>query len=225
MRVLIVDADPEFAKAARLALRSESLVVDLVTDAGGAMESAIAVPYAALVVDLSLPGGRGVELLNKLRRNHVTAPILALTADPRPEARIEALRAGADDCLAQPVLVAELAARVHALARRVARKAGECLEVDDLVLHCDKRRAFRADRALALTEREFRALERLVRAHGVPVPAAELLQLLWHDEGAPQENFIAVLMMRLRRKVDDGFTTKLIQTRRGSGYFIAPPGD
>jgi len=224
MRVLIADSHPDFAKEIRLALRSESLVVEVAADAGEVMERAVAVPYVALVLDLDLPGARGVDLLKRLRRNQVAAPILALLADPKPEARIEALRFGADDCLVQPVLIAELVARVHALARRAARKTGDCLEVEDLVLHCDKRRAFRAGRALPLTEREFLALEHLVRARGRPVSAAELLNLLWHEEDAPQDNFIAVLMMRLRKKVDGDFSTKLMQTIRGSGYAIGAGG-
>lgn len=220
MRVLIASADPDFAKAIRLALRSEALVVDVVSASGEALERATSVPYEVMVFDLALPGADGVDLLKRLRRNQVVAPILALTADPRPEARIEALRFGADDCLTQPVLLAELTARVHALARRSARKAGDCLEVEDLVLHCDKRRAFRAGQALPLTEREFFALEHLVRAHGEVVSGPELLDLLWHEETAPRDNFIAVLMMRLRKKVDGEFSTKLVRTVRGSGYAI-----
>ena len=197
MRVLIASADSEFAQAARLALRSESLVLDL-----------------------ALPGARGVDLLKRLRRQRVAAGIIALTADAKPEARIEALRFGADDCLVKPVLLAELAARVHALTRRAGRKAGCVLEVEDLVLHCDKRRAFRAGRALPLTGRKFAALEHIVRAHGKPVSTAELLDVLWHEKDAPKENFVAVLMMRVRRKVDDGHETKLVHTIRGSGYSV-----
>lgn len=220
MRVLLAVADPDFAKSARLALRSESLIVEVVTAADDALQRAVEVPYAALVLDLALLGARGVEFVKRLRRNQVAAGILALTSDSAAPARIEALRSGADDCLVTPVVMSELVARVHALARRAARKAGDCLEVEDLVLHCGRQRAFRAGRALPLTEREFLALESLVRAHGQPVPAAELLRTLWHEEGAPQENFIAVLMMRLRKKVDSDFPTKLLRTLRGQGYAI-----
>lgn len=223
--MLIADADPAFCNAARAILRSESLIIEVAATADEALERAMAVPYVALVIDLSLPGGRGIDILKRLRRNHVTAPILALSADPKPDARIEALRFGADDCLVKPVLMAEFAARIHALARRAARKVGECLEVEDLVLHCDKRRAFRAGQALPLTEREFIALEHLVRAHGKPVSSAELLELLWHENTPPQDNFIAVLMMRLRKKVDGTGASKLVQTARGSGYFVASKGD
>lgn len=223
MRVLIADSDPDLAKAMRLALRSEALVVEIVAEAGEALERAMAVPYAVLVLDLALPGARGVDFVKRMRRHQVAAPILALTNDPQPEARIEALRFGADDCLVKPVLVAELTARVHALARRAARKTGDCLEVEDLVLHCAKRRAFRGGQALPLTEREFVALEHLVRAHGQPIAAAELLDVLWHEETRPQDNFIAVLVMRLRKKVDDGHSTKLIRTLRGMGYAAGPP--
>jgi two-component system OmpR family response regulator len=225
MRVLVADADPDFAKTARLALRSESMVVDVVAEAGDALERAAAVPYTVMVIDLAMPGARGVDLLKRLRRNHVVGPILAIIADTKLEARIEALRFGADDCLVRPVIVPELAARVHALARRAARKAGDCLEVEDLVLHCGNRHAFRAGRALPLTEREFLALEYLVRAHGRPVPAAELLELLWHEKEAPKDNFIAVLMMRLRKKVDDVHETPLVRTLRGQGYVVGSAGD
>lgn len=221
MRVLIASADSDFANAARLALRSESLVVEVVAKTDEAIESALAVPYDALVLDLALPGARGVDLLKRLRRERLATGIIALTADAKPEARIEALRFGADDCLVKPVLLAELAARVHALTRRAGRKAGSVLEVEDLVLHCDKRRAFRAGRALPLTEREFAALEHLVRAHGKPVSTADLLDMLWHEKSAPKENFVAVLMMRVRRKVDEGHETKLVHTVRGSGYSVA----
>lgn len=220
MRVLIADSDPDLAKAVRLALRSESLVVEIASEAREALERAMAVPYAVVVLDLALPGARGVDLLKRMRRNQVTAPILALTSDAQPDARIEALRFGADDCLVKPVLVAELAARVHALARRASRKTGDCLEIEDLVLHCAKRRAFRGGQALPLTEREFVALEHLVRAHGQPVAAAELLNVLWHEDTRPQDNFIAVLMMRLRKKVDGDFSPKLVRTIRGAGYAI-----
>ncbi len=225
MRVLIATTDSDFAKAARLALRSDALVVDVVGTAHDTMERARAVPYDALVLDLAIPGARGVHLLKMLKHNRIAAPFLAIIADPKPEARIAALRHGAADCLVQPVLIAEFAARVHALARRAPRQAGDCVEVEDLVLHCDKRRAFRAGRALPLTKREFLALEHLVRARGEPVSTAELLDVLWHEKDAPQHNFVAVLIMRLRKKVDDDFPTKLLHTQRGAGYFVAPPGD
>lgn len=221
MRVLLADSDAAFATAARLVLRSESLVVDVALTADDVLERAVAVPFDALVIEHALPGARGLSLLKQLRRNRVSAPILLLVADPKPEARIEALRFGADDCLVKPVLLAELAARVHALTRRAGRKAGSVLEVEDLVLHCDQRRAFRSGRALPLTDREFIALEHLVRAHGKPVPTAELFDFLWHDKNAPKANFVAVLMMRVRRKVDDGCSMKLVHTIRGHGYAIA----
>lgn len=225
MRVLIADADPAFVKTARLALQDEGLTVETASDAAEVLERAVALPYDCAVLDLALPGGRGGELISRMVRNRVDVPLLALTTDSQPEARIDALRRGADDCLVKPVVVPELAARVHALARRAARKKGDCLEVEDLVLHVARKKAFRAGNALHLTEREFLALERLVRAHGEPVSAAELLRIVWHEEGEPQPNFIAVLMMRLRKKVDDGFARKLVRTIRGAGYVVAPAED
>lgn len=221
MRVLVADTHADFAKEVRLALRSEALVVDVVSDAAGFLARAEAVPYDALVLDLALPGADGVELLKRLRRARVVAPILVLLSDTQPAARIEALRRGADDCLVKPVLLTELSARVHALARRAGRKAGRVLEVEDLVLHCEQRRAFRAGQSLSLTEREFAALEHLVRAHGQPVSTTALFHVLWHETAAPRPNFVAVLMMRVRRKVDDGHATKLVRTVHGSGYVVA----
>lgn len=221
MRILIADADAPFVNAARTALRSEALIVEVVADAEAALARVKESLYAAIVLDLALPGGPGHETLTRLRAAGVTAPILTVTSDARPETRIEVLHRGADDCLVKPVLMAELAARVHALARRAGRKTGDCLEVEDLVLHCGKRRAFRAGRAVILTGREFAALERLVRAHGIPVSSAELLAAIWHGKAEPQENFIPVLMMRVRKKVDEGQATKLIRTVRGVGYKVS----
>jgi two-component system copper resistance phosphate regulon response regulator CusR len=220
MRILIADADPQFASTARAALRSESLVIEVVADAASAIERAKEIPYSVVLLDLALPGSRGVEMLARLRKCRVDSPILALTSDAEPKARIEALRFGADDCLVKPVLMAELVARVHALARRAGRKTGDVLEVEDLVLHCTKRRAFRAGQALPLTDREFAALERLVGAHGEPVSSADLLTALWRGKSPPKDNFIAVLMMRVRKKVDDGHRTKLVRTVRGKGYAV-----
>ena len=107
-----------------------------------------------------------------------------------------------------------------ALTRRAGRRTGDCLEVEDLVLHCAKRHALRGGRALPLTEWEFLALETLVRAHGQPVSPGELLARLWHGKEAPRDNFVAVLMMRLRKKVDEGETVKLVRTVRGAGYVV-----
>lgn len=221
MRILIADADAQFCNAVRIALRSEALFVDVVGDAKAAIERALESLYSALVLDLALPGGRGVEFVTRLRSAGVESPILALTSDPRPEVRVEALRVGADDCLVKPALMAELVARVHALARRAGRRRGDCLEAEDLVLHCARRRAFRAGEALSLTEREFTALELLVRAHGRPVPSSELLAALWDGKAAPKDNFVAVLMMRVRKKVDANHPLKLIRTIRGAGYVVA----
>lgn len=220
MRVLIVDADPAFSKAARAALHSDALTVEVERDAALAIGRATATPYAAIVLDLDGAG----ELLTRLRRERIDAPILALTSAPQPAVRIDALQRGADDCLVRPVLMAEFAARVHALLRRAGRKSGDCLEIEDLVLHCDRRRAFRAGQALPLTAREFAALECLVRAHGEPVSSATLLAMVWRGMRPPRENFIAVLMMRLRKKVDAGHPIPLLHTRRGAGYVAGVPG-
>lgn len=222
MHVLIADADTTFANAARLALRSSALAVDVVLDGEDAIERAAEVPYSAVVLDLALTGASDGGILARMRQKGQGAPILALVSDPAPEARIRALQFGADDCLVKPVLLAELVARVHALARSSGRKTGDCLEVEDLVLHCARRRAFRAGQALSLTDREFSALEHLVRAHGRPVSGEEMLETIWRGKSPPRENFISVLMMRLRKKVDEGTPKKLVRTLRGKGYIIAP---
>lgn len=202
------------------------MLVKIVATAGEAVAQVRSVPYAVLILDLALPGARGWEFLRRMRRVQPATPILALVDGSGPEERVEALRLGANDCLAPPVVLAELQARVHALARRAARRAGECLELEDLVLHCDRRQALRAGQSLALTEREFVVLEHLLRAQGQPVPAAELLGLVWDEPTPPRENFIAVLVHRLRRKVDTGQVAKLVHSLRGQGYAVraVPPG-
>jgi DNA-binding response OmpR family regulator len=223
MRVLIAVADPALAQIVCRALRSDALVAELASDLEDLLVRIAALPYDALILDLALPGARGPEIVRHVRHQRHAPPILALCTGPDPAERIAALRAGADDCVTPPPGLDELAARVHALARRAGRQSGECLEIDDLVLHVAKRHAFRAGRPLALTPREFVALEYLVRQHGRPVPAEELLGILWEGDEAPAENFVAVLMMRLRKKVDDGHAARLLTTIRGVGYVVAIP--
>lgn len=225
MQVLLAAAQPGFCKAAQGALRDASIFVKTVDTAGDALVQAHAVPYTVLVLDLGLPGARGLEFLRRMRRVQAATPILALVSEPDAAQRTEALQSGANDCLALSADPAELHARVHALARRAARRAGDCLEVEDLVIHCDRRKAFRAGQALPLTEREFVVLEHLLRAQGRPVASSTLLKLVWQEPTAPRENFVAVLLHRLRRKVDEGHSRKLVHSLRGRGYAVTAEPD
>lgn len=220
MQVLLAAAEPGFAKAAQQALRDASMNVKPVATAGEALEQAHAVPYKVLVLDLDLPGARRLDFVRRMRRVQPATPILAFVAASDSSLRVEALQAGANDCLPLPVVPAELQARVHALARSAARRAGDCLEVEDLVMHCDRRKAFRTGQALALTEREYVVLEHLLRAQGRPVAASTLLKLVWQEPTAPRENFVAVLLHRLRRKIDAGHERKLVHSIRGRGYAV-----
>jgi DNA-binding response OmpR family regulator len=223
VRVLIADSDPVFTLAARRALRSDALVVEVVGDAAAALDLAAALPYSVIILDAALPGSQEPPLLPRLRRLRISTPVLVLLSDPAPAARVAALADGADDCLVKPVLLPELVARVHALARRVARHHGDCLEVEDLVIHTDRHRVFRSGHPILLTDREYALLVRLVRAHGETVPHRELLATIWQEDTPPEPNFVNIVVSRLRKKIDAPFATPLIQTIRGNGYAIRQP--
>jgi two-component system OmpR family response regulator len=178
--------------------------------------------FDAVILDRMLPGGiDGIRLLETLRAQKNTVPVLILSALADVDERVRGLKAGGDDYLTKPFAFAELLARVEALARRGKGEGPVTkLVVEDLELDLLSRQVKRAGQKIDLQPREFRLLEYLMRHAGQVVTRTMLLEGVWDYHFDPQTNVIDVHVSRLRQKVDKPFPTPLIHTVRNAGYML-----
>lgn len=222
MRILVVEDEPEAAAVLAKGLREHAFAVDTAHDGNRALEAIAVNDYDVVVLDVLLPGAGGLEVCQSLRRQGSAIPILMLTARGEPDDRVLGLDAGADDYLPKPYHFPEVLARIRALLRRGPALQSSTLAVGDLSIDTRARRVLRGGQPVRLTTKEYTLLEYLVRRKGEVVTRAEIAEHVWDDSFDPLSNLIEVYIQRLRRKIDDGFDDKLIQTRRGSGYVLAP---
>ena len=169
-----------------------------------------------------LPGRDGIEILKTLRARGAKPSVLLLTARDTVEDRVTGLDSGADDYLVKPFAFAELLARIRVLLRRTAQDELTRKQVDDLILDIQSRRAWRAGQEIMLTPREFDLLVYLMRYEGQVVTRQMLAQEVWREpnRATPLDNVIDVHLAHLRKKVDEGRRTKLLQTVRGVGFLL-----
>lgn len=220
-RVLVVEDEEKLAKAVRDSLVLAGCEVTLALSGDEGLAAATAAKFDAIVLDVMLPGIDGFTILDTLRARGSATPILMLTARDALSDRVRGLDAGADDYLVKPFALPELQARVRALVRRSGRPDAR-LRLADLVVDRLSRRATRAGRDLLLTPREFDLLAYLLQHAGQVVPREMLARDVWRQDkrGTPLDNVIDVLLVRLRRKVDEGFAPRLIHTIRGLGVVV-----
>ena len=179
-----------------------------------------------LLLDLTLPGRNGLEVLEQIRKEGVDVRVLILTSHNTVEDRVAGLKTGADDYLGKPFSFPELMARIEALLRRILPAAPrDGLRVNDLRLDAKARTAFRRDEVLDLTAREFDLLLYLVENSGRTVSREMLARDVWRETSrfTPLDNVIDVQIARLRKKIDDPFSVKLLQTVRGIGFCLKEP--
>ena len=198
------------------------MAVDVADEGHGGLGAALATAYDAIVLDLTLPGLGGLEVLRRLRERGCAAPVLVLTARDSVDDRVRGLDSGADDYLVKPFAFAELLARVRVLLRRGSPQTS-VIQVGDLVIDVASRSVERAGRPIELTSKEFALLEYMARHAGEVVTRTMISEHVWDINFDTLSNVIDVYIRYLRRKIDDPFEAKLIQTRRGVGYVLQPP--
>ena len=225
MRILVVEDEREAAAVLARGLREQAFAVDVVHRGPDALEYASINDYDLVILDLMLPGMSGMEVCRRLRASGIALPILMLTARGEPDQRVAGLDAGADDYLPKPYHFPELLARMRALLRRGPSLASAVLTIDDLSVDTRARRVTRGGDSIVLTTKEYALLDYLVRRQGEVVSRAEIAEHVWDDSFDPMSNLIEVYIQRLRRKLDDGRTVKLIHTRRGTGYVLIPQSE
>lgn len=220
MRVLVVEDERELAGLLRAALERGGFAVDLAPDLALAEHHLALTRYDTVILDLTLPDGDGLALLQQLRAGGSALPVLVLTARDGPEDRVIGLDSGADDYLIKPFHMPELLARVRALLRRPEAALGVKLGLGNLVFETATRQTWVAERNLGLSVREAALLEQLLRHQGNVVTREALEQRLYSFDSQLGSNAIEVLVHRLRRKLGDAAATVTVHTIRGVGYLI-----
>ncbi len=224
MRVLVVEDAPKMADVIRRGLGDAGHVADVADRGEAAVGMARAREYDAILLDVMLPGMDGFETCRRLRECGVEAPVIMLTARDAVDDRVRGLDSGADDYLVKPFSLAELAARLRALARRAGPRAAPVLEAGDLRLDPAARRAWRGDTEITLSRTEFSLLEAFMRRPGVVLSRQALLEQTWEDPFESRSNVIDVYVSYLRGKIDKPFGRRSIETVRGVGYSLRPDG-
>jgi DNA-binding response OmpR family regulator len=220
VKILYVEDDPEAQGFVSRALRESGFVVDTAGDGDAGLALASAGAYDVLILDVKLPGMSGFELLRRLRRAGVGVPVLFLTAQGEVGSRIEGLELGADDYLAKPFALAELLARIRAVARRQQRQAKDgVVRVADLVVDVERHHVERGGRRIQLTPKEFQLLEYLALNAGYVVSRSMIAEKIWGQGFESYSNAIDVHVNNLRKKIDRG-GGKLIHTVKGLGYVL-----
>lgn len=218
MRILLVEDDRSLSDIMRTGLEERDIRASVAyTYEEGKLEAVLGT-FDVIVLDVMLPGGSGFALCSYLRGREIATPILMLTARNSVDDRVAGLESGADDYLAKPFAFRELVARLRALARRKAAPLPQVIRIANLEVNLGSQRVTRGGRQIDLTAKEFSLLECFVLNAGRVVNRATITAHVWDDNHDPFTNVLEVLVRRLRKKIDDDFEPKLLQTLRGAGY-------
>jgi len=225
MRVLVVEDQSRMASLLKRALEEEGHAVDVAADGQDGLWLATENPYGAIVLDVMLPDIDGFELCRRIRDKGQWVPVIMLTARDSVGDRVRGLDAGADDYLVKPFSLAELAARLRALARRDDRPRPVILAAGDLKLDPAAKRAWRAGTELRLSPKEFALLELFLRHPGDVLTRSQIIETIWDFAYDGGSNVVDQYVNYLRRKVDTPFGRHDIETVRGMGYRLRRPAD
>lgn len=221
MKILVVEDETKTGDYLKRGLFEAGFVVDLARDGHDGLHQGLTADYDLVILDVMLPGLDGYQILSGLRKAGKDGPVLFLTARDHVDDRVKGLELGADDYLVKPFAFSELLARVRTLLRRSTKgRSPDRLQVADLELDLLRRRVTRAGMRIDLTAKEFALLELLMRRQGEVLPRSLIASQVWDMNFDSDTNVIDVAVRRLRAKVDDEFSCKLIQTVRGMGYVL-----
>ena len=221
MRILLVEDEARIADFITRGLSEQGYAVDVASDGDEALQWADVAELDVIILDVMLPGLDGIGVCRSLRGSGVRTPILMLTARDAVEDRVKGLDSGADDYLVKPFAFTELLARIRALLRREPVVAGNVLQVGDLRFDTTTLEVSRQGAAIELTSKECRLLEYMMRHPNQVLTRTMIAEHVWNYDFDAATNVIDVHIRNLRRKIDDSFPIRLIQTVRGAGYRIS----
>lgn len=221
MKILLIEDDQSVADFIVRGLKEHGHVVDHAANGKDGLFLAASEKYDALIVDRMLPGLDGLSIMKMLRATGNHVPAIFLTTMTGIDDRVEGLDAGADDYLVKPFAFAELLARLAALMRRPpVSEVKTVLRVGDLEVDLLKRTVTRGGQAIELQPQEFRLLEYFMRSDGRVITRTMLLENVWDFHFNPQTSVVETHISRLRSKIDKGFSSELLKTVRGVGYYL-----
>jgi len=220
MKILIIEDEAKTARFLRKGLVEAGYVVDLASDGVQGLFLALEIEFDLIVLDVMLPGLDGWQVLARLRDARRKTLVLMLTARDAVHYRVQGFELGADDYMIKPFAFSELLARVRSLLRRAVPRASETIRMGDLEIDLLRHRATRAGHKLELTAKEFLLLTLLARRAGEVLSRTLIAEMVWDMNFDSDTNVVDVNVRRLRSKVDDPFSLKLIHTVRGAGYVL-----
>lgn len=223
MRILIVEDEALIATALAAGLEADGYGVDVEMRGDDGLWQATETSYDAIILDLMLPGMNGFVVCRELRKRGINTPVMMLTAKDGELDQAEGLDTGADDYVTKPFSMVVLLARLRALIRRGPTERPATLVAGDLLLDPAMRICRRGEDEIPLTPREFSLLHYLMHRAGEPVSKRDLIDHVWADE-ALEPNVVQVYVGYLRRKIDEPYDRRAIETVRGYGYRLAPNG-
>ncbi len=218
MKILVVEDDKKLAGLMRKGLEAQGFIVDYSDNGNDGYALATTRAYDAVVLDIMIPGRDGLSILRQLRAQHLTVPVILVTARSALNERLEGLNLGADDYLTKPFFVDELVARLHAVTRRASGIPISLLQSGELTVNLATREVRRAGRTVELTAREFALLTFFLRAPGRAFTRAQICEHVWNYHFDPGTNLVDVYVQRLRRKLGADDAAPVIETVRGVGY-------
>ncbi len=221
--VLVVDDEPQILRALETSLRGAGYQVVTAATAADALTTAAMRPPDAVILDLVLPDGSGIDVCRELRR-WTDVPILVLSAVGDEREKVLALDAGADDYVTKPFGIEELLARLRALLRRVAPLSDPVVELGELVVDLDKRLVTLRGTPVALTPTEFELLSLFVRNEDKLLTHPAILRAVWGPNFRTESNYLHVYVSQLRRKIEaDPTRPRYLLTEAGAGYRLVRP--
>ena len=222
MRILVVEDEQKVANALKEGLEGERYDVTVASTGEDAFFQVNTTRFDIILLDWMLPGRDGIQVLTTIRKRGLETPVLLLTARDGLLDRVHGLNSGADDYLVKPFAFEELLARIRALLRRGRTKDSLRLSVGDLEMDLVTRKVLRGGQNVDLTAREYELLEYLMRHDNQVVTRDTLARDVWKEttRGTPLNNVIDVHIARLRRKLEQENSTKLIHTVRGIGFML-----